>query len=103
MTCSACGHKLEWYDVVPAEMMEMETTRVAQMIARMLEPRRAALRVQDLEAATRVVVAAVEEVVHSIKMFDAPMEEQRLVSALADMIHSFLFGSEQSLRPQSDA
>ncbi len=49
------------------------------------------LRVVDLEAAAMVISNAVETTVHQIKLFDAPVSEDRLIDALADMIHRFLF------------
>ena len=52
------------------------------------------LRVEDIDAAALVVCTAVEEIVHSLKMFDPPLPEKRVVSALADMVHRYLFKSD---------
>ncbi len=49
------------------------------------------LRVEDLEAAAAVISNAVETTVHQIKLFDAPVSDTRLIEALTDMIHRFLF------------
>ncbi len=49
------------------------------------------VRVQDLEAAAVVVSSAVEEVVHSIKIFGSRLQENRLMRELADMISRYLF------------
>lgn len=52
------------------------------------------LRVVDLEAAAVVVSNAVEIVVHHIKIFATAVPEDRLIDALADMIHRYLFDDE---------
>lgn len=52
------------------------------------------MRVTDLEAAAVVVSNAVEIVVHQIKLFHTPVSQERLIDALADMIHRFLFDEE---------
>lgn len=48
------------------------------------------LRIDDLEAAARVVVYSIEEVVHTIIILEPPIDQGRLTAALADMIHRFL-------------
>ena len=52
------------------------------------------LRVEDLEAAAVVVSNAVEIVVHHIKLFNTSVSEERLIEALSDMIHRYLFDGE---------
>lgn len=49
------------------------------------------LRVSDLEAATKVVACAVQETIHSVRLFNSPIGEARLIDALTDMIHRYLF------------
>lgn len=82
---------LRYSDPDFAALNAQEMMRIVGMLVSILEPARENLRVDDLEAAAYVISSAVEEVVHSIKMFDAPMDEARLAAALADMIHSYLF------------
>lgn len=50
------------------------------------------LRVTDREAAARVVHRSAEEVIHGIKMFGAPIGEERLLAQLEDMLTRYLFG-----------
>jgi hypothetical protein len=47
--------------------------------------------VGDLEATAWVISQSVEAVIHGIKIFGAPIEEERLTDALGDMIHRMLF------------
>ena len=83
---------LRYTDPEVARVVEAEDRRVAAMLVDMLSGGKAALRVKDLEAAAWVVLAAVEEIVHAIKMSDVPpVAEGRLISALSDMIHRFLY------------
>lgn len=74
-----------------AEMGRREEDHAVQMLMDLLAQYPEALRVSDLEAATRVVVFAIEAVVHSIKIFGAPIEEARLLGALGDMVHRLLY------------
>lgn len=49
------------------------------------------LKVKDLEAAVRIVHRSAEEVIHSIRIFSSPIEEERLVGELQDMLYRYLF------------
>lgn len=49
------------------------------------------LRVTDLEAATKVIACAVQETIHATRLFNSPIGEDRLIDALTDMIHRYLF------------
>lgn len=82
---------LQYSDEEMKGIAARENERVVRMVVDLLASNRGALRVDDLEAAVRVVVSSVEEVVHSIKIFSPPIEESRLVNALAEMIHRFLY------------
>ncbi len=83
---------LRYTDAEIAAVVDEENERVVQMLAQVLSTGADALRVDDLEAASRVVISAVEEVVHQIKIFGAPQQvEERLLSALTDMVHRFLY------------
>lgn len=70
-----------------------EDERVVRLLMEMLSSSNSRrLRVDDLEAAARVVIIAVEEVVHGIKVsVPPPIGEERLIAALSDMVHRFLF------------
>jgi len=50
--------------------------------------------VPDLEAAAWVVASSMESVIHDIKMFDPPVEPERMLDALAEMLHRFLYPRE---------
>jgi len=49
------------------------------------------LRTKDVEAAAWVVYCAFEEVVHSVKIFESRVAEERLINELSDMISRYLF------------
>jgi AcrR family transcriptional regulator len=49
------------------------------------------LRVDDIEAAAVVVCMAVEGIIHSIKAFESHLPEERILSALSEMVYRFLF------------
>jgi AcrR family transcriptional regulator len=49
------------------------------------------LRITDMEAAAKVIACAVQESIHSVRIFDSSIGEERVIDALADMIHSYLF------------
>lgn len=49
------------------------------------------LRVKDKKAAAMVIHEAMEEVIHSIKIFGAKIPERRLLKELEDMISRYLF------------
>ena len=74
-----------------AAMNRREEKEAVALMLKLIEPRREALRVEDLEAAAWVVAQGVEAAVHGIKIFGAPLSQKRLVEALADMLHRFLF------------
>jgi hypothetical protein len=56
-----------------------------------IEQFRDKLRIKDIPTAARIISAAVEEVICSIKIFGADQEADRLIDGLADMIHRYLF------------
>lgn len=49
------------------------------------------LRVEDVEAAAVIVSLAMEEVVHMITICRPPVQPERLISGLADMLSKYLF------------
>ena len=49
------------------------------------------LRITDLEAAAKVISCSVQQAIHSVRLFDSPVDEPRVIDALADMIHRYLF------------
>jgi len=49
------------------------------------------LRIKDKKAAALVIHEAMEEVIHSIKIFGAKIPERRLLKELEDMISRYLF------------
>lgn len=53
------------------------------------------IRVRDREAGALVLKSSIEEVIHGIKIFKAPIEEERLLKELADMITLYLFGYQE--------
>jgi AcrR family transcriptional regulator len=49
------------------------------------------LRITDVEAAAKVIACAIQESIHSVRLFDSSISEDRLIDALADMVHRYLF------------
>jgi AcrR family transcriptional regulator len=49
------------------------------------------LRVEDVEAAAVIVGLAMEEVIHTITISRPPVQPERLISELADMLSKYLF------------
>jgi AcrR family transcriptional regulator len=78
-----------------SEMSRRDEAEAVALITKLFAPRRDALRVADLEAAAWVISQSVEAVIHGIKIFGAPLEEQRLTDALGDMIHRMLFADTE--------
>jgi len=74
-----------------AKMGREEDGRVIDIFLKLLRQQKDLLRTDDLEAAVMVVGLAMEAVVHTIRIFGAPIEERRLTDALGDMIHRFLY------------
>jgi len=70
-----------------------EMARTTQTLIALLEPHRDRLRVDDLEAAAWVVVFSMESVIHSMKMHEPPIAEERLRAALADAVYRLLYRS----------
>jgi hypothetical protein len=48
--------------------------------------------VEDIEAAARVVHRAAEEVIHSLRIFSSPLEEERVLRELGAMVSRYLLG-----------
>lgn len=65
--------------------------RSQENVQRFIEQFKDALRVTDIPTASRIVTAAVEEVICSITVFGEDDEAERLIDGLADMIHRYLF------------
>lgn len=74
-----------------AAMQRSEESRTTHMLMWLLEPHREILRVDDLEASAWIVVLSMEAVIHSMKMFEPPIAEERLRAVLADMVHRLLY------------
>jgi AcrR family transcriptional regulator len=81
---------------------EIEGQIQAQLVES-LQQVRDRLRVDDLEAAAAVISNTVEANVHHIKLFDAPLPDNRLIDALTDMIHRFLFKDAPNGRADKNA
>lgn len=67
--------------------------RVIGKLMEFLRPMAASFTVNDLEAATELVYYSIEEVCHRIMFFDSPVGEERLISALQEMLRRYLFSN----------
>ncbi|MBN1654079.1 MAG: TetR/AcrR family transcriptional regulator [Deltaproteobacteria bacterium] len=79
-----------------AAMARRDEEDAVLLITKLFDPWRDALRIVDLEATAWVISQSVEAVIHGIKIFGAPVEEQRLTDALGDMIHRMLFADTET-------
>ncbi len=70
---------------------QQDEERVVMLLMALLEPHRKALRVDDLEAAARVIGTTMEAVIHGVKIFEPPIAPERLTDALADMTYRYLY------------
>jgi len=68
-----------------------ESRDMIAKLARLLTAMGGHLRITDREAAARVVANAFEETMHSVAVFGADIEQDRLYEALADMTAVYLF------------
>lgn len=64
-----------------------QTTRLVELLKSYGDE----LRVDDIEAAAHVVSGAVEDAIHSLKMFGSSLEEDRIKNALVEMIFRYLY------------
>ncbi len=75
-----------------ARALSMQTERYAlRQTEQILESLQHRLRVTDLEASSRVAMAAIEEVVHSECFFEQTIERDRTFGELIDMLARYLF------------
>ena len=82
---------LEYSDADFAALGQQEEKQAIQHTITYLKQHQDKLRVQDLEAAAIVISQAIKQVVHSIKIFGAPIAQQRITEALGEMIYRFLY------------
>jgi len=73
------------------ELNRIEEEKVVALLAGFLETYQKELTVKDLEAAARIIHKSAEEVIHSIKIFGTPIEENRMLTELTEMIYRYLF------------
>ncbi|WP_147822247.1 TetR/AcrR family transcriptional regulator [Salidesulfovibrio onnuriiensis] len=75
-----------------ARVLAIQTEQyVLRQTVRIFQSLKGRLRITDLEAAARVISAAMEEVVHSECFFDQTVERERTFGELADMLCRYLF------------
>jgi AcrR family transcriptional regulator len=60
-------------------------------VERFIEQFRDKLRITDIKTAARIISIAVEDIIHSITIFDQDENANRLIDGLTDMIHRYLF------------
>ena len=82
---------MRYMDADVARVREKEEQMIFQHLLDSLRAYDGKLRVTDLEAATVVIMNAVESVVHMIKIDTPAIEESRLVGELSEMISRYLF------------
>ena len=71
--------------------MREKGRKIDGMVAELLRSRRDCLRVTDLEAAAHVTHSTIEFIIHQLRYMDPPLDEERIIEALVDMIHAYLF------------
>ena len=73
-------------------LLHEEEHKTIVRVQGVLESLQPVLEVTDTEAAAHVVHRSAEELIHSIKIFGAPVEPERLLSELERMLSRYLFG-----------
>ncbi len=68
-----------------------EMDRITSETVRILKQKQGMLRITDIEAAGRIVILCLEEVIHSIALNRSPIEENRILKSLTDMLCRYLF------------
>ncbi|MBN2526296.1 MAG: TetR/AcrR family transcriptional regulator [Deltaproteobacteria bacterium] len=84
-------HILSFTDDDFATSMRKERENSHGKLRQALLPFRNRIRVDDFETANLLVGMVVETVVHSIVMGISPLDADRLLPALTDMLHRYLF------------
>ncbi|MCJ2164939.1 MULTISPECIES: TetR/AcrR family transcriptional regulator [unclassified Pseudodesulfovibrio] len=74
-----------------AQLSERQDNELVAKLTRFLETLRSHLRVDDLEAAARIVSNAFEETMHSVAVTGQAIGRERLYDALVDMTAVYLF------------
>ncbi len=74
-----------------AEMNRDEKKRAHEKLSELLRPHLSRMRIKDIEAANMLIGLTMEAVIHSIVIDGAPLAEEQLLEALADMLHRYLF------------
>jgi AcrR family transcriptional regulator len=82
---------LKFTDLEIRELSEQMDQGMLAAILEFLQSLKPRLRVSDHKAAATVVFQAIEAVVHEAVIFDAGLEAERLINALAEMTSRYLF------------
>lgn len=82
---------LSYKDKDFAAMKRRDEAQTVEVMIGLFEQQKNELRVDDVEAAAHVIGQSIETIVHSIKIFGAPIDQKRLIDALGDMIYRFLY------------
>jgi AcrR family transcriptional regulator len=82
---------MRYMDPDVARVRKKEEQMIFQYVLDSLRAYDGKLRVTDLEAATVIIMNAVESVIHMIKIDTPVIEESRLVGELSEMISRYLF------------
>ncbi len=82
---------LTYTDEEFGELGRQEHQRSVDLLLARLQPHAHTLRVRDLPAAAKVVVQAMEAVIHSVRFFPGGEDEERLLDALGDMVFRYLY------------
>jgi AcrR family transcriptional regulator len=82
---------MRYSDPEVESFFEKEDERLIQYMESLFSAFKEEIRVKDTRAAALVIHMAIEEVIHSIKIFGAKIDEKRLLKELGDMISRYLF------------
>lgn len=74
-------------------LIREEEEKTIELVRELLESMRPALAVTDTKAAAHIVHHSAEELIHSIKIFEAPIEAERLLSEMESMLERYLLGN----------
>lgn len=76
---------------------EEEESRMLESLKKVFAQKAEYLKVRDLDAALKLAVLAMEEIIHSVTLFPSVIGRERVAAELLDMMHAYLFkeGSER--------
>lgn len=90
------SHALRYSDPDIKQRYDREREREITQISHLIESNRSRFRVKDTYAAAVIIHNAVESVAHTAMFLGPPVEKDRLITELTEMLHTYLIKEEVS-------